>query len=116
MISAARRHPHVQHVTLAGQALATALVPLVVGVLLAKAVAGDPMTPVNALIAGGGQRARMVPAELRRRGRDTVRRVRPAVRPGRRRPGRQRPYWPTHRSTTDGGTAASAAAQRSSMP
>ncbi|MEJ8645835.1 hypothetical protein WKI68_40710 [Streptomyces sp. MS1.HAVA.3] len=49
--------PRMQHVTTAGSALAVALVPLVVGVLFAKALAADPMTPVNALIAGGGQRA-----------------------------------------------------------
>ncbi|WP_258025243.1 hypothetical protein, partial [Streptomyces bambusae] len=62
---AADRRPRIEHVTTAGSALAVALVPLVLGVLLAKAMAADPLTPVNALIAGGGQRARMAPTELR---------------------------------------------------
>ncbi len=68
--------PRMQHVTTAGSALAVALVPLVVGVLFAKALAADPMTPVNALIAGGGQRA----ALWKRRGHNTVRRLRTARR------------------------------------
>jgi hypothetical protein len=65
-----------QNVTTAGSALAVALVPLVVGVLLAKALATDPLTPVNALIAGGGQRAGLPRAEWRRRGHVTLRRLR----------------------------------------
>ncbi|MBT2480589.1 hypothetical protein [Streptomyces sp. ISL-94] len=69
-----------QHVTTAGSALAVALVPLVVGVLLAKALAADPMTPVNALIAGGGQRASLPRGEWRRRGHSTLRRLRTARR------------------------------------
>ncbi|MFD3546661.1 hypothetical protein ACFWUW_13810 [Streptomyces sp. NPDC058655] len=68
--------PHLQHVTTAGTALAVALVPLVIGVLLAKGLAADPMTPVNALITGGGQRAGLPRAEWRRRGHDTMRRLR----------------------------------------
>ncbi|MEW2139360.1 hypothetical protein AB0892_22680 [Streptomyces sp. NPDC005409] len=72
--------PRMQHVTTAGSALAVALVPLVVGVLLAKALAADPMTPVNALIAGGGQRAALPRGEWKRRGHSTVRRLRAARR------------------------------------
>ncbi|MFJ6795207.1 hypothetical protein [Streptomyces sp. NPDC091268] len=72
--------PRMQHVTTAGSALAVALVPLVVGVLLAKAMAADPYAPVNALITGGGQRAGLPRAEWRRRGHDTVRRLRTARR------------------------------------
>ncbi|GAA2617901.1 MULTISPECIES: hypothetical protein [Streptomyces] len=72
--------PSMQHVTTAGTALAVALVPLVVGVLFAKAMATDPMTPVNALIAGGGQRAALPRGEWKRRGHNTVRRLRTARR------------------------------------
>ncbi|MER6315405.1 hypothetical protein ABT237_16735 [Streptomyces sp. NPDC001581] len=68
--------PRMQHVTTAGSALAVALVPLVVGVLFAKAMAADPMTPVNALIAGGGQRAALPRGEWKRRGHSTLRRFR----------------------------------------
>ncbi|MGW7457425.1 hypothetical protein [Streptomyces sp. NPDC054797] len=77
--------PRMQHVTTAGSALAVALVPLVVGVLLAKALAADPMTPVNALIAGGGQRAALPRGEWKRRGHSTVRRLRAARRDAARR-------------------------------
>ncbi|MFD7909423.1 MULTISPECIES: hypothetical protein [unclassified Streptomyces] len=73
-------NPRMQHVTTAGSALAVALVPLVVGVLFAKAMATDPMTPVNALIAGGGQRAALPRGEWKRRGHNTVRRLRTARR------------------------------------
>ncbi|WP_327167470.1 hypothetical protein [Streptomyces subrutilus] len=72
--------PRIQHVTTAGSALAVALLPLVVGVLLAKGLAADPLTPVNALITGGGQRAGLPRAEWRRRGRATVRHLRTARR------------------------------------
>ncbi|MFG2295944.1 hypothetical protein [Streptomyces sp. NPDC048603] len=66
--------PRVRQVTVAGRALATALLPLALGVLLARAAAGDPMTPVNALITNGAQRARVSPAEWRRCGRAALRR------------------------------------------
>ncbi|MFF7076728.1 hypothetical protein [Streptomyces lavendulae] len=69
-------HPRLRQVGAAGSALAVALVPLVVGVLVAKGMAADPHTPVNALISGGGQRAGLPRAEWRRRGHDTVRRLR----------------------------------------
>ncbi|MFD3538177.1 hypothetical protein ACFWUQ_01570 [Streptomyces sp. NPDC058662] len=72
--------PRMQHVTTAGSALAVALVPLVVGVLLAKTLSADPMTPVNALIAGGGQRAALPRGEWRRRRHTAVRRLREARR------------------------------------
>ncbi|MEU9718320.1 hypothetical protein [Streptomyces sp. NPDC047976] len=72
--------PRLGHVTAAGSALAVALVPLVVGVLIAKGVAADPHAPVNALITGGGQRAGLPRAEWSRRGHGAVRRLRTARR------------------------------------
>ncbi|MEU6985762.1 hypothetical protein ABZ946_20400 [Streptomyces sp. NPDC046324] len=65
MISDARRSRRMQHVTTTGSALAGALLPLVVGMLLARSVGADPMTPVNALITSGGQRARLDRCQLR---------------------------------------------------
>ncbi|MDV5143575.1 hypothetical protein R1T08_04545 [Streptomyces sp. SBC-4] len=66
MTSDARRHPHrLQHVTATGTALAAALGPVVLGALLVRSAGGDPMASVNALIAGGGQRARVSGAQLR---------------------------------------------------
>lgn len=69
----ARTHPRdprpLRHVTATatatGSALAVALLPLVVGALVARTAGGDPMVSVNALIAGGGQRARVSRAQLR---------------------------------------------------
>ncbi|MFJ6948710.1 hypothetical protein ACISU4_29415 [Streptomyces wuyuanensis] len=78
----ASRRPRIQHVTTTGSALATALLPLMVGILVAKSLGADPMTPVNALIAGGGQRARVCPAQLRSCGRGALRRRRPGAAPG----------------------------------
>ncbi|MFI1658649.1 hypothetical protein ACH4ZU_27660 [Streptomyces sp. NPDC020472] len=72
----ARRSRRLQHVTATGTALAVALGPLVVGALFAKSVGGDPMVSVNALIAGGGQRARISRAQLR-----SGARLRPRARP-----------------------------------
>ncbi|MFF5933897.1 hypothetical protein [Streptomyces sp. NPDC012508] len=77
MISDARRSSRMQHVTTTGTALAGALLPLVVGMLLARSVGADPMAPVNALITSGGQRARLDRCQLRavrptREGRGTV--------------------------------------------
>ncbi|MFE3582908.1 hypothetical protein [Streptomyces vinaceus] len=84
---ATARPRRMQHVTTAGSALAVALVPLVVGVLVAKGIAADPHAPVNALITGGGQRAGLPRAEWRRRGHATMRRLRTARRlTARRRP------------------------------
>ncbi len=60
-----RRTRPLQHVTATGAALAVAIGPVVVGALLARSVGGDPMASVNALIAGGGQRARISSAQLR---------------------------------------------------
>ncbi|MFJ9641952.1 hypothetical protein [Streptomyces sp. NPDC101206] len=68
--------PRLQQVTVAGSALAVALLPLVVGVLVAKGMAADPHTPVNALITSGGQRAGLPRGEWRRRGRTTMSRLR----------------------------------------
>ncbi|MEU8542530.1 hypothetical protein AB0C52_21545 [Streptomyces sp. NPDC048717] len=50
--------------TATGSALAAALLPVVVGALLTRSAGGDPMASVNALIAGGGQRARLPHARL----------------------------------------------------
>ncbi|WP_037635005.1 hypothetical protein [Streptomyces exfoliatus] len=77
MTSSARRTRPLRHVTATGTALAVALGPVVVGALLARSVGGDPMVSVNALIASGGQRARISRAQLRagaRRRRPTARR------------------------------------------
>ncbi|WP_418961001.1 hypothetical protein [Streptomyces tritici] len=71
-----RPRPRIQHVTVAGTALAAAVLPLVVGVLLAKAAAADPMTSVNALITNGAHRPRLSPAEWRTCGRNALRRRR----------------------------------------
>ncbi|MFI9062173.1 hypothetical protein ACIGQE_09915 [Streptomyces sp. NPDC053429] len=71
-------HPRMQQVATAGSALAVALVPLVVGVLIAKGMATDPHTPVNALITGGGRHAGLPRAELRRRGHTALSRLRTA--------------------------------------
>ncbi|WP_063992013.1 MULTISPECIES: hypothetical protein [unclassified Streptomyces] len=65
MTSDARRIRPLQHVTAAGTALAVAVGPLVLGALLVRSAGGDPMASVNALIAGGGQRARISRAQLR---------------------------------------------------
>ncbi|WP_030314829.1 hypothetical protein [Streptomyces flavochromogenes] len=65
MTSDVRRTRPLHHVTATGAALAVALGPVVVGALLARSVGGDPMASVNALIAGGGQRARISSAQLR---------------------------------------------------
>ncbi|WP_063831143.1 hypothetical protein [Streptomyces griseus] len=59
-----------------GTALVVALGPVVVGALIARSVGGDPMVSVNALIAGGGQRARLSRDQLRScRSRLTTRRA-----------------------------------------
>ncbi|MFI8104585.1 hypothetical protein ACIQUQ_27230 [Streptomyces sp. NPDC101118] len=73
---APRRPAALRQVTLTGSALATALLPLVVGVLAAKALAADPLTPVNALITTGAHRPRITPAHWRTCGRSALGRVR----------------------------------------
>ncbi|MFK4598785.1 hypothetical protein [Streptomyces pristinaespiralis] len=78
MLPEALRHPRVRGAATAGTALAVTLLPLVAGVLLAKTMAADPMTPVNALITSGGHRARVSPAHLRGCGRSAARRCRAA--------------------------------------
>ncbi|MFF3825796.1 hypothetical protein ACFYXN_18285 [Streptomyces griseus] len=80
MTSEAPRRPRIQHVTTAGSALAVTLLPLVVGALLAKTMAADPMTSVNALVTSGGHRPRVSPREWRRCGGHALRRLRPADR------------------------------------
>ncbi|MFJ2745157.1 hypothetical protein ACIO3O_36490 [Streptomyces sp. NPDC087440] len=73
--SAAHR-THLRHVTVAGSAIAVALVPLLVGVLVAKGMAADPHSSVNALMTGGGQRAGLPRTEWRRRRHATLHRLR----------------------------------------
>ncbi|MER8047578.1 hypothetical protein [Streptomyces sp. NPDC094032] len=51
--------------TATGSALAVALLPLMLGALVARTAGGDPMVSVNALIASGGQRARLSRTQLR---------------------------------------------------
>ncbi|MFE2560643.1 hypothetical protein ACFXGT_32455 [Streptomyces sp. NPDC059352] len=65
MTSDALRTRPLQHVTTTGTALALAFGPVVLGALLVRSAGGDPMASVNALIAGGGQRARISRAQLR---------------------------------------------------
>ncbi|MGW2304757.1 hypothetical protein [Streptomyces sp. NPDC001809] len=91
-----RRNRPLQRATATGAALAVALGPVVVGALLARSVGGDPMASVNALIAGGGQRARIAPAPLHptalRRSAARLRAVRSSHQAGRRdEPGRRQP-------------------------
>ncbi|WP_206738588.1 hypothetical protein [Streptomyces sp. M3] len=62
MVPAAPTRPRIQSLTTAGTALAVTLLPLAAGVLLARAMALDPMAPVNALVTSGGQRARLAPS------------------------------------------------------
>ncbi|MFF4232383.1 hypothetical protein [Streptomyces sp. NPDC001820] len=63
------RRPHREHVTTTGSALAVVLLPLAVGMLLAKAIGSDPLTSVNAVITHSGQRARVSPSQWRGCGR-----------------------------------------------
>ncbi|MEU3316955.1 hypothetical protein ABZ716_05725 [Streptomyces sp. NPDC006687] len=72
--------PRLQRVTCAGSALAVALVPLVVGVLVAKGTGADPHGPVNALMTGGGRPAGLPHGEWSRRGHAALRRLRTARR------------------------------------
>lgn len=69
----APRRPRMQHVTTTGSALAVVLLPLAVGMLLAKAMGSDPLTSVNAVITHSGQRARVSPAQWRGCGRYALR-------------------------------------------
>jgi hypothetical protein len=62
MVSDAPTRPHIQNLTSAGTALAVTLLPLAVGVLLARTMALDPMAPLNALVTSSGQRARLAPS------------------------------------------------------
>ncbi|MFF0742905.1 hypothetical protein ACFYVL_21155 [Streptomyces sp. NPDC004111] len=72
--------PRLRRVTTAGSALAVALGPVVVGVLVAKGMAADPHAPVNALFTGGGERVGLPRGEWRRRRHATARRLRTARR------------------------------------
>ncbi|WP_199819857.1 hypothetical protein [Streptomyces sp. NRRL S-118] len=65
MITYRPRRVSRQHITTTSAALAAALLPLAAAVLLAKAMAGDPLAPVNTLITSGGQRVRISPSVWR---------------------------------------------------
>ncbi|MFD8205143.1 hypothetical protein ACFV2S_01840 [Streptomyces sp. NPDC059695] len=93
----ARRTRRLQHVTATGTALAVALGPLVLGALIARSVGGDPMVSVNAMIAGGGQRARISRAQLR-----SGARLRPGGRPRSRGHDRPRGRRPRRKSPANG--------------
>ncbi|MFG2586897.1 hypothetical protein [Streptomyces sp. NPDC048438] len=62
MLPEAPTRPRIQNLASAGTALAVTLLPLAVGVLMARTMALDPMTPVNAFVTGGGQRIRLAPS------------------------------------------------------
>ncbi|MEV6164965.1 hypothetical protein AB0L71_24185 [Streptomyces sp. NPDC052052] len=66
--------PRMQHVATAGTALAVTLAPVVIGVLLAKTMAADPMTPINAMVTRGGQTVPLSPTQWRRCGHQALRR------------------------------------------
>ncbi|MFD0306180.1 hypothetical protein [Streptomyces sp. NPDC127119] len=48
-----------------GSALAVVILPLVVGALASRAIGGDPMASVNAMMTGGGERAPLSRSQLR---------------------------------------------------
>ncbi|WP_328723291.1 hypothetical protein OHT52_29860 [Streptomyces sp. NBC_00247] len=68
--------PRIRHVTVAGSALAGALLPLVAGVLLARMAAGDPMASVNALLTRTGPGSPVPPSQWRGCGRAVLHRSR----------------------------------------
>ncbi|MGW0858005.1 hypothetical protein [Streptomyces sp. NPDC002690] len=68
--------PRIRHVTVAGSALAGALLPLVAGVLLARMAAGDPMASVNALLTRTGPGSPVPPSQWRGCGRAVLHRRR----------------------------------------
>lgn len=82
MLSDAPLRPRIQQVTTAGTTLALSLAPLVIGVLLAKTMATDPMTPVNALVTRGGQAVPVSPAQWRGCGRQALRNWKGPLRAG----------------------------------
>ncbi|MGW2087209.1 hypothetical protein [Streptomyces sp. NPDC001880] len=82
MLPDAPLRPRIQQVTTAGTTLALSLAPLVIGVLLAKTMATDPMTPVNALVTRGGQAVPVSPAQWRGCSRQALRNWRGPLRAG----------------------------------
>ncbi|URN18182.1 hypothetical protein MW084_22110 [Streptomyces sudanensis] len=80
-----RRRVEPEQLAAFGAAFAGALLPLALGVLFAKAMAADPMAPVNAFVTGGA-RTRLSPAHLRGCGPGRLRRHRTGA--AARRPGR----------------------------
>ncbi|WNI21011.1 hypothetical protein [Streptomyces sp. ITFR-16] len=68
--------PRMRHMAGTGTTLAVTLGPLVLGVLLARTMALDPLTPVNALITRTGQGTGVSPAEWRGCGRSALRHCR----------------------------------------
>ena len=83
MLPDAPSRPRIQHVAGAGTTLALSLAPLVIGVLLAKSMAADPMTPVNALVTRGGQPVPVSPAQWRGCGRQVLRKWKGPLKAGR---------------------------------
>nr|WSW65222.1 hypothetical protein OG461_02885 [Streptomyces sp. NBC_00995] len=65
-----------QQVTVTGTTLAVTFAPLVIGVLMARTMALDPMGPVNALITRTGHGPGASPAQWRGCGRGALRRCR----------------------------------------
>lgn len=68
--------PRIQQVTSTGTTLAVTFAPLVIGVLLARTMALDPMSHVNALITRTGHGPGVSPAQWRGCGRSALRRCR----------------------------------------
>lgn len=64
MTSELPRRARLRRMTATGTVLAGVLLPLAAGVLLARSVGADPLTPVNALITSGAQRAAARPPRL----------------------------------------------------
>ncbi|MGW1409930.1 hypothetical protein [Streptomyces sp. NPDC002403] len=85
MLPDAPLRPRIQQVTTAGTTLALSLAPLVIGVLLAKTLATDPLTPVNALVTRGGPAVPVSPAQWRGCGRQALRNWKRPLRAGGRR-------------------------------
>ncbi|TXS44365.1 hypothetical protein [Streptomyces sp. t39] len=65
MTSEVPRSARLRQMTATGTVLAGVLLPLAAGVLLARSVGADPLTPVNALLTSGAQRAAARQPQLR---------------------------------------------------
>ncbi|MFF3326266.1 hypothetical protein [Streptomyces sp. NPDC002889] len=69
----APHRPRRQHVAATGATVIGVLLPLAAGVLLARTLGSDPLTPVNAMITQSGQRAGALPSQWRGCGRHALR-------------------------------------------